>query len=99
MKMIVYMDDMCLAGPSREYMEETARYLMTTLENYGVIVNKKKSQLKPTESIEFLGRNITNHSVTNRKEAIDKMVKSYETYKNQPTVGHWLSLLGQISFL
>ena len=53
--MIVYIDDILILAESKELAREHVIGLIYLLENLGFVINKPKSILEPTQSIEFLG--------------------------------------------
>ena len=55
MRVIVYIDDILILAESKELARDHVIGLICLLENLGFVVNKPKSILEPTQSIEFLG--------------------------------------------
>jgi len=53
--LVIYMDDMLLLANSRSVLVEHIYTAMYVLENLGFVINKPKSLLQPTLSLEYLG--------------------------------------------
>ena len=60
--LIIYLDDFLLMASTEETLSYNVTLMFTLLEMLGFVVNYQKSQLNPTQSIEFLGFHI--YSVT-----------------------------------
>ena len=61
-RLIIYFDDFLLMASTEETLSYNVTLMVTLLEMLGFVVNYQKSQLNPTQSIEFLGFHI--YSVT-----------------------------------
>ncbi|XP_063363975.1 uncharacterized protein LOC134652743 [Cydia amplana] len=53
--MVVYLDDFLLSHPDPVTLQNQSRFVVQKLEELGWVVNKRKSQLKPTRCLEYLG--------------------------------------------
>ena len=53
--MIAYIDDILVMAKSRELLVNQAAEMFYLLENLGFLINQKKSILKPSQTMEFLG--------------------------------------------
>ena len=56
---LVYLDDFLIMGKTRAECKENCRKLLQRLKELGISVNKGKSILKPTKSLEYLGVKVT----------------------------------------
>ena len=56
--MIVYIDNIFILAEFKELAREHVIGLIYLLENLGFVINKLKSILEPTQSIEFLGLSV-----------------------------------------
>jgi len=54
-RVIMYLDDMLLMAQSKDELEEQLEQIQILLEGLGFVINRKKSHLHPTQSIQFLG--------------------------------------------
>jgi len=54
-RVIMYLDDMLLMAQSKDELEEQLEQIQILLEGLGFVINRKKSRLHPTQSIQFLG--------------------------------------------
>lgn len=54
-RLIIYLDDFLLMASTEETLSYQVTLTVTLLEMLGFVVNYQKSQLNPTQSIEFLG--------------------------------------------
>jgi len=61
--LIIYLDDMLFMYSNREQLESMVPMILSLLEALGLMVNKIKFLLKPTELIEFLGFIINSHNL------------------------------------
>ena len=53
--MVVYIDDILVLAGSKQLIEDQVSGLVYFLECLGFMINKKKSILEPTQSLDFLG--------------------------------------------
>jgi hypothetical protein len=51
----VYLDDILLLGNSPKAVQKHLQIMLQDLENSGMVINQKKSQLTPTQQVEHLG--------------------------------------------
>ena len=54
-RLVIYLDDILIFGSSKEEIEMTRDTTLYLLENLGFIVNLKKSELNPSQIMEYLG--------------------------------------------
>ena len=54
-RVIMYLDGMVLMAQSRDELEGKLGQIASLLEGLGFVVNREKSHLRPTQSIQFLG--------------------------------------------
>ena len=54
-RLIMYLDDMLVMTQSREELGRQLTQIMLLLESLGFVINKQKSQLLPTQTIQYLG--------------------------------------------
>lgn len=54
-RLIMYLDDMLVMAQSRTALEKQLIQIISLLETLGFVVNREKSQLQPTQSIQYLG--------------------------------------------
>ena len=59
LRLIIYLDDMLFMHANKEQLEIMAPMIVNLFEALGLMVNKVKSLLTPTQLIEFLGFQIT----------------------------------------
>ena len=59
--LIIYLDDILFMHSNRDQLEEMAPLIVSLFEALGLMVNRPKSLLTPTQSIEFLGFLINSH--------------------------------------
>lgn len=52
---VIYLDDMLLIASSRRACEDNIKASIELLEYLGFVINYKKSSLKPSHRLEFLG--------------------------------------------
>ena len=57
-QVIIYLDDMLLMARSKEELIQNRDTLIYLLQHLGFVINKKKSSLSPSQTIEFLGLEI-----------------------------------------
>ena len=62
-RMVIYMDDMLLMASSKQKLLEHVQVSTFLLENLGFIINSKKSILRPSQEIEFLGMMVNSVSM------------------------------------
>lgn len=55
LRMIIYIDDMLLMAESEQMLRDQVTGLVYLMENLGFVINHKKSQVGPSQEIEFLG--------------------------------------------
>lgn len=55
MRLVYYLDDICVLEKSRSKMRESVQILTQHLENLGFLINREKSVLEPKKIQEFLG--------------------------------------------
>ena len=63
-KMVAYLDDICIVAESEEKAQEHGMEVVTHLESLGFIINKKKTCLKPMQHREFLGLMVDTKEMT-----------------------------------
>ena len=57
-EIFMYLDDWLIKNQSRQALLEQKRLILKTLEALGLLINKEKSVLEPTQKIEYLGATI-----------------------------------------
>ena len=62
--MIVYLDDILVLGSSPKEGKAHVEIIIEMLSQLGFVINKEKSQLEPTQKIQFLGFWIDSKSMT-----------------------------------
>ena len=101
--LIIYLDDFLLMASTEETLSYHVTLMVTLLEMLGFVVNYQKSQLNPTQSIEFLSFHI--NSVTlNISLPLDKVKsirKECQRVVENPdiTIRELAQLLGKLSAL
>lgn len=63
-KMVAYLDDICIVAESEKKAQEHGTELVAHLENLGFVINKKKTCLTPMQQREFLGLMINTKEMT-----------------------------------
>ena len=63
-RLIVYLDDILIAGPSTETTSLHTNWVIRLLSQLGFVINHKKSILNPTQEIEFLGLLVNTTTMT-----------------------------------
>ena len=63
-RLIIYLDDILIMGESRDLVLNHAASTLNLLESLGFLVNDKKSQLNPSQQIEFLGLLVDSNDLT-----------------------------------
>ena len=61
LRLIIYLDDILFMHSNRDQLEEMAPLIVSLFEALGLMVNRPKSLVTPTHSIEFLGFLINCH--------------------------------------
>lgn len=51
----MYLDDMLIMAKSREDLERQVTQIISLLEILGFVMNREKSHLQPTQTIQYLG--------------------------------------------
>ena len=100
MRLIVYIDDILILAESRTLARDDVTSLIYLLENLGFEINKPKSILEPTQSIEFLGLSVNSvHQELNLPSGKVKKMRA-ETWhlleSNQITARKLSQLLGRL---
>ena len=102
-RMRLYLDDWLVQSSSRESL---LRYLQTVLQlchELGIVVNPQKSNLVPSQVVQYLGVVIdtTSFTASPSQERISKLQSTAEEFRSSasPTASLWLSLLGVLSSL
>lgn len=63
-KMVAYLDDICIMAESGKKAQEQGMEVVMHLENLGFIINKKKTCLEPMQCREFLGMMVDTKEMT-----------------------------------
>lgn len=64
LRVIIYIDDILIMAESEQMSKEHTTGLIFLLENLGFVINYAKSQLNPTQEIDFLGFTVSSESFT-----------------------------------
>ena len=96
----IFADDSYLQGDTEQECMNIVKAIVDLLLKLGFIVHEKKSVLKPTQKIEFLGFIIDSNSVTieiNRKKAEHILLKIRKLLQNpSPTIRLLASVVGSL---
>lgn len=84
---VVYLDDYCLLGKTKEDCLRNVQLTQNTLENLGFILNKEKCNLEPSRKIKFLGFlwNSKDMQIELTKEKRNLILEKAEKLKAKPT--------------
>ncbi len=98
----VYLDDFLISNHSKNHLTTEGPEIIRTMQTLGVIVNTDKSDITPSQRVDFLGITLDTASETIRLPQ-DKATK-YKDFIRTATEGgstshdEWLKLLGRLSF-
>ncbi|CAG9138027.1 unnamed protein product [Plutella xylostella] len=101
-KVVVYLDDFLIVHQNPDVLRRQAKLVVRKLEELGWTVNKKKSSLEPSQSLEYLG--IVWNTKSNQKMLSDVKVKQTESLiQSFQRKKHWSwqgakILLGKLNF-
>ncbi|KAG1040619.1 hypothetical protein G6F43_012253 [Rhizopus delemar] len=100
-RLIYYLDDICILERSKDKMVETVQIVLQHLENLGSLINKVKSVLIPSKTQEFLGFKINTRSmqISLPQAKIIKMMQRFKQLDRNPSRScRWIAgLLGKIT--
>ena len=99
----VYLDDFLILGASQEQVNEFTQQLVTLLASLGLQINVPKSQLVPTQNIQFLGftLNLVEATITIPKHKLKATLDDLLSLQKKPaqTVRKLASVLGRLRAL
>ena len=101
-QIVIYIDDTILMSPDRELLISQTATTLKVFENCGFTINREKSQLLPSQKIEFLGFDLDSRSFTislthKKRSDIHAMVSSILSRAHLPiTVRFLAKLIGKI---
>ena len=99
-KIVIYLDDLAIISASHTLALAELHEVITTLESLGFIINREKSQLVPSQVIEFLGFKINSITMTVflSDEKVDDFVSKVTKLYNNPScsIRDLASLIGLI---
>ena len=95
-----YLDDWLLAAPSQTKVLEARDWLLNTCKTLGLLVNWEKSELKPTQSIQYLGMLIDSvksqvYPSESRIQRLRALLQSFLMTEAPPAIV-WLKVLGHM---
>jgi hypothetical protein len=97
----LYFDDWLLRAPSREVLTTHVEFVTQLMQRLGLLINWKKSELTPTQTLVFLGYSNTlrEGTVHPTEENVTKVVTKVDRLlrNGQGTAREWLSLIGIIN--
>jgi hypothetical protein len=101
-RLIYYLDDICLLAKTQEEMKKNQESLISHLTGLGFIINWKKSQLQPDHLQEFLGFQFNTKTMNIKvpQKKISKLlqrIKQLQVNKKTQTCRWMASLLGKIT--
>ena len=97
-RLLIFLDDIFIMADSPERAAEHTEIVIRVLESLGFVIKKKKSVLKPTQTIPFLGSivNSIKMLLLLPEEKLQKLKSSALSLpENMPTGKEILSFLGQ----
>ena len=77
LRMIIYIDDILIVAETESLLRDHIMGVVYLLENLGFVINHPKSQLTPTQEIEFLGFVVNFSSMGRRKRSKARQPKPY----------------------
>ena len=99
--LVIYLEDILLTGRTVEEILMSRDTLIFLLQHLGFVINLKKSVLKPSQQIEFLGLEIDTHSMTSAltEEKKEKVILKRQNLLSHPqtTVLELTQLIGLMS--
>lgn len=97
-----YLDDLLVFAQSQEKCQKDLLCLKSHLERLGFIINLKKSQLYPSQELEWLGARVDgrNQALGLPQDKVSKITGMATSLlsKGSTSRAHWESLLGQLAF-
>ena len=83
-----YMDDLLLLGRSREECQKAVKLTLETLEMFGWQVNREKSQLDPTQELDYLGFTINTRATPTLAMQKEKLTALKKEIRRLLVQGH-----------
>lgn len=100
-RMIIYLDDILIMNQSRNDILSDLSTVLTTLEGLGFLINKKKSIMEPSQTMEFLGYTVKSTLLTLSlpREKVTKIKNSCKQMLEQKKVSvrDMAQLIGQLT--
>ena len=99
---MIYIDDLLIIGETKQACEAAIEAAMDLFADLGAIVNTQKSQLLPTQTIEYLGFQIDSVKmmITAPKKKMENIKKAIRSAQKQlPSARSLASILGKINSL
>ena len=100
-RLVIYLDDILLMGRTLEEILMSRDTLIFLLQHLGFVINLKKSVLKPSQQMEFLGLKIDTHTMTLAltEEKMKKVILKCQNLLSHPqtTVLELTKLVGLMS--
>lgn len=95
-----YLDDFWIEGRTYEECKRTLQTTLERLKKFGFTCNYKKSQLSPTQRMEYIGFefNSNSGSVTLRQETIATIKKTIKNARSAPTARNLRKMMGTIAY-
>ena len=98
-----YLDDWLVQSSSRESLLRDLQTVLQLCHELGIVVNPQKSNLVPSQVVQYLGVIIdsTSFRASSSQERISKLLSTAEEFQSSasPPASLWLSLLGVLSSL
>ena len=98
-----YLDDWLVQSSSRESLLEDLQTVLRLCHELGIVINPKKSNLVPSQVVQYLGVVIdsTSFRASPSVERISRLQSTAAAFQScaSPTASLWLSLLGVLSSL
>ena len=102
-RIVLYLDDWLVLAKTREEVLRARKFLLELAQELGIIINREKSHLDPSQSLVYLGIQIDTIRfwVSPAKKRIDKALCLFREFwsSGQMPARSWLSLLGHMSSL
>ncbi len=102
-RVILYIDDMLVLGNDKAKCEEAVQATLKLMSELGAIVNFKKSQLVPSQVMEYLGFEIDSSQMTIKapRYKIKNLLNELKKFRNRPCSSprQVASLLGKLNSL
>ena len=102
-KIVLYLDDWLVIGRTREEVLRAREFVLKLTLELGIIINKEKSCLVPSQIIEYLGLVIDTHrfwvSPTKKRVESARLILTEFLGSDEQQARSWQSLLGHLSSL